>query len=140
MDSQHYLLSFSIKPTVHRQATMNYLLKNRSHPTAEDIYQALKKDMPTLSKMTIYNSLELFVRCGAVQLLQIDKENMRYDIETVTHAHFVCKRCGSIHNIESLDSTMFDLPQRMGLEISSVEIKYTGVCQSCLTKSRFIYF
>ena len=137
MDSHHYLLSFSIKPTVHRQATMNYLLKNRSHPTAEDIYQALKKDMPTLSRMTIYNSLELFVGCGAIKPLHIDKDNTRYDIEMNNHAHFVCKRCGEIHNIAGVASSTFTLPQCTDLEISSVEIMYTGVCRSCLTKSHF---
>lgn len=133
-ESHQYLLLFSIRPTVRREAIMDYLLDNRYHPTIDEIYQALKKTMPTLSRMTIYTSLDLFARSGAILPLKIDKENVRFDIKTDAHAHFVCKRCGAIHNIESHDSAMFVLPQNTNFAMSSVEVVYTGVCQSCLLK------
>jgi len=130
-ESHLYLHLFSIRRTVHREAIINYLLKNRIHPTIDDIYLALKETIPTLSKITIYNSLELFIRHGAAQLLQIGKENMRYDIETDKHAHFFCKTCGAVHNIESLDSSIFVLPKNKNCAIFTVEILYTGVCDLC---------
>jgi len=136
-ESRIYLLLFSIRPTVQREAIMDYLLKNRCHPTVDDIYMELRKTIPTLSRMTIYNSLDFFIRQGAVQSFQVSNESVRYDIETDAHAHFVCKTCGLIHNVESHNSSLFAFPKKTKFAISSVDVLYIGVCQSCLLKSQF---
>ena len=57
----HYLKSKSIRPSLQRIRILEYLIKNRNHPTVEMIYNELLCEMPTLSKTTIYNTLKLFV-------------------------------------------------------------------------------
>ena len=90
LQTHRYLLQYSIKPSVQRTAVMDYLLKNRTHPTIDEIYSALSPSMPTLSKTTVYNTLNLFLEKGAVQQLVIDEKNARYDIDMSLHAHFIC--------------------------------------------------
>lgn len=131
LDSHQYLRKFSIKPSVQRTAVMDYLLNNRIHPTIDEIYLALSPSMPTLSKTTVYNTLDLFVERGAVQALVIDEKNARYDVDISAHAHFICRSCGAIYDIFNLKPSMYQLPQNTEFNIQSVEISYSGVCNKC---------
>lgn len=131
LQAHRYLLQFSIKPSVQRTAVMEYLLKHRTHPTIDEIYMALSPNMPTLSKTTVYNTLNLFVEKGAVQALVIDDKNARYDVDTSAHAHFLCKSCGKVYDIFNLKPELFQLPENTGFSIHSVEIAYSGICNVC---------
>jgi Fur family peroxide stress response transcriptional regulator len=131
IQSHRYLLQFSIKPSVQRTAVMEYLLKNRTHPTIDEIYLALSPTMPTLSKTTVYNTLNLFLERGAVQQLVIDEKNARYDVDTTSHGHFICKNCGKVYDIFNLSPALFELPKNTGFNIHAVEISYSGVCNEC---------
>ncbi|NDP21316.1 MAG: transcriptional repressor [Paludibacter sp.] len=131
LQTHHYLLKFSIKPSVQRTAVMEYLMNNRTHPTIDEIYLALNPTMPTLSKTTVYNTLDLFVEKGAVQALVIDDKNARYDVDISSHAHFICNSCGKVHDIFNVSPTLFQLPVSDKFTIQSVEISYSGICNSC---------
>lgn len=131
LQSHQYLRQFSIKPSVQRSAVMNFLMKNRIHPTIDEIYMALVPTMPTLSKTTVYNTLDLFVEKGAVQALVIDGRNARYDVNISAHGHFMCKSCGKIYDVFDLDASMFKLPETTDFKIDSVDVSYFGVCKSC---------
>ncbi|MDR3653867.1 MAG: transcriptional repressor [Paludibacter sp.] len=132
LESHQYLRQFSIKPSVQRSAVMNFLLKNRIHPTIDEIYLALSPSMPTLSKTTVYNTLDLFVEKGAVRALAIDEKNARYDVDISAHAHFKCRSCGSIHDIFDLNANMYQLPENKSFKIDSIEISYFGICEHCI--------
>lgn len=131
LESHQYLRQFSIKPSVQRSAVMNFLLNNRIHPTIDEIYLALSPNMPTLSKTTVYNTLDLFVEKGAVRALAIDERNARYDVDISAHAHFICKSCGKVHDIFNVNPSYFQLPQSDTFKIDAVEISYSGICNSC---------
>jgi Fur family ferric uptake transcriptional regulator/Fur family peroxide stress response transcriptional regulator len=130
-DSHQYLRKFSIKPSVQRTAVMDFLLNNRIHPTIDEIYLALSPSMTTLSKTTVYNTLDLFLERGAVQSLVIDEKNSRYDVDISAHAHFICKSCGAVHDIFDLSPEYFKLPKNSNFSIHAVEISYSGICNQC---------
>lgn len=129
-ESHQYLQKFAIKPSVQRSAVMDFLLKNRIHPTIEEIYLSLSPYMPTLSKTTVYNTLDLFVQKGAVRALAIDEKNARYDVDISAHAHFICRECGSVHDIFNLQPQMYEIPDSQ-FTIDAVEISYSGKCNCC---------
>lgn len=131
LQTHQFLRKFSIKPSVQRSAVMDFLLKNRIHPTIDEIYLALSPLMPTLSKTTVYNTLDLFVERGAVRALAIDEKNARYDVDISAHAHFKCRNCGTIHDIFDLNPTFFQIPENDEFKIDSVEISYFGRCKTC---------
>ena len=56
-ETYDYLLKHGIKPSIQRLAVMGYLLEHRTHPAVDEIYNALKAEVPTLSKTTVYNTL-----------------------------------------------------------------------------------
>ncbi len=131
LESHKYLRQHSIKPSVQRTAVMDYLMNNRTHPTIDEIYLALCPNMPTLSKTTVYNTLDIFVERGAVRALVIDEKNARYDIDVSAHAHFICRSCGKVHDIFNLKSELFEFPKLSRFSINAVEISYSGICDKC---------
>lgn len=74
INARDYLEKCGIKPSLQRIAIVEYLMENRIHPTADDIYHALCIQVPTLSKTTVYNTMRLFAEQGAVLPLVIDEK------------------------------------------------------------------
>ena len=128
-----YLSGYGIRPSVQRIAIMRYLLKNRTHPTVDEVYEALRRQIPTLSKTTVYNTLKLFVDNGAAICVGIDEKNARFDGFVESHAHFRCKKCGIIidlpFNVESF------LPKDFNGIIEDTYFYLKGVCESCKKKN-----
>ncbi len=135
MNVYEYLLSFNIKPSVQRIAIMDYLLKHKTHPCIDEIYLALCKDIPTLSKTTVYNTLKLFIEHGAARMLTIDERNACFDGDLSAHAHFQCKVCGKIYDIPMPGET--EKPEslvKQGFDIDEIHHYYKGICPECQTK------
>ena len=132
MNVYEYLLSFQIKPSVQRIAIMEYLLKHKTHPSIDEIYMALCKEIPTLSKTTVYNTLKLFVEHGAAKMLTIDERNACFDSDLSAHAHFQCKICGKIFDmpIEERAEEIEHLKNK-GFIVDEVHCYYKGVCPDC---------
>ena len=132
MTATEQLIEHNIRPSVQRVAIMQYLLDHRTHPTADDIYTELVKTMPTLSRTTIYNTLELFREKGAIRVLNLDNKITRYDGKTTEHAHFVCRRCGRIYDVEIPDEIYEQLNKLPDHLVEQTDVNYTGVCSECL--------
>lgn len=85
-----------LKPSVQRIAIMEYLLTHFTHPTIDEVYQALCPKIPTLSKTTVYNTLKLFSDHHAAQMITIDNHRVCYDGNIAPHVHFYCKECARV--------------------------------------------
>lgn len=127
----HRLQEFGFKPSLQRIAILEYLRTHFTHPTVDEIYEALSPSMPTLSKTTIYNTLRSFSQAGLSLTLRLDEKTLHYDGDTSPHAHFICKDCGKIIDITIHNQTLLELPQLKGAKIDSVEISYYGQCEEC---------
>ncbi|MCF0182099.1 MAG: transcriptional repressor [Muribaculaceae bacterium] len=125
--TQH-LVKHGIRPSMQRIAIMKYLMEHRTHPTVDTIYSDLHHSMPTLSRTTVYNTLQVLAQNHAVTTLSIDGHATRYDGITQPHAHFMCRHCGRI-----IDLPLENLPAmpRNGLKVEQVEINFTGRCDLC---------
>jgi Fur family transcriptional regulator, peroxide stress response regulator len=125
------LSSKNIRPSIQRVKVLDYLLKNQSHPTVEQIFRGLQNEIPTLSKTTIYNTLNLFVKSGLVKVLTIEDNETRYDIITESHGHFKCEECGSIFNFR-VDIDLVAAEDLCGFEINDRNVYFKGFCPHCL--------
>ena len=120
-----------VRPSLQRMAVMEYLMTHRTHPTADEIYGALSPSMPTLSRTTVYNTLNLLAARGAVLALDIDARQTRFDGDTSLHAHFLCKSCGAIHDMPVADDAIRMLRPSVPVQVDDVQILYKGVCCEC---------
>lgn len=131
MQAHRYLMQYSIRPSVQRTAVMEYLMNHKTHPTVDEIYLALSPGIPTLSKTTVYNTLNLFIEKGAVQMLTIDEKNARYDADISKHAHFYCNSCGKVYDIMNLKPDAYEVPSGLPFDITSMQLSYYGTCKNC---------
>lgn len=118
-----------IKPSLQRMAVMEYLITHRTHPTAEMIFADLYPEMPTLSKATVYNTLNLLVERGVVRLITIGEKNARFDACMDPHIHFRCRNCGAIIDIDVESHWVPPMPH--GLTVDMSETYCIGQCAKC---------
>jgi Fur family peroxide stress response transcriptional regulator len=128
------LTSKGIKPTYQRTAILGFLQNNRTHPTIKSIHDKLVKSIPTLSKTTLYSTLELFAVKGLVTPLTIDQSEARYDGMTTPHHHLFCERCGRIIdvNVSCANSRRGEIE---GHRIKEVHGYFKGICKDCLKQT-----
>jgi Fe2+ or Zn2+ uptake regulation protein len=75
-------------------------MQSKEHPTVEMIFNALLPEMPSLSRTTVYNTVELFKEVGLVQVLDFGRGVLRYDADLSPHSHFECERCGAVYDLD----------------------------------------
>lgn len=131
--TQH-LIKHGIRPSVQRVAIMDYLLTHRTHPTVDAIYRDLLEEVPTLSRTTVYNTLELLAQNSAALALTIDSRNVHYDGCTVPHAHFLCRHCGHIADLPLESSLRRPSQLPAGCKVEDVQLNYIGICEDCSRK------
>ena len=125
------LKSRDIKPSYQRIVVYDYINNHINHPSVDTIFKVISSSIPTLSKTTIYNILNLFAKKGIVDTLTIDKNEVRYDLIKKPHAHFMCKICGKIYDID-LKSDVCLKDSVEGHKVEDVHVDFKGVCKECL--------
>lgn len=129
-DVGDYLKKNGIKPSYQRIKIYEYLMGTKAHPTVDIIYKALVRDIPTLSKTTVYNTLNLFIENGITQLLTIEENETRYDADISLHGHFKCTGCGKVYDF-SVDQEFLKPTELEGFKVEEQHLYFKGVCATC---------
>ncbi len=119
--------------TTQRTAVFNYLGRVDHHPTAEDVFLAVKQELPKISLATVYKNLEALVACGAASKLTYADAAARYDIRTDHHFHSRCTTCGKIMDLEppaSLELAKLIKAPR-GFQVEDYRVELLGLCREC---------
>ena len=123
-----------LRPSPQRLAVYKYLHEHTlRHPTVDDIYTAISPDCPTLSRTTVYQTLEALCASGLAVKLTVEDGEMRFDAETFGHAHFKCTQCGEVFNIRYPETTSFPQPGK-GFQVKQTHLYYRGLCPACTKK------
>jgi Fur family peroxide stress response transcriptional regulator len=119
-----------VNPTMQRLAILEYLEGTKAHPTAEEIYSAVREKYPTIARGTVYNTLEALTKSDTILQLTVDPAAARYDADTGPHVHFRCRVCGTVHDIDAKESRCLG-GEVDGHRVESVRTYAFGVCASC---------
>src|SRR3989344_7058773 len=84
--------------TAQKQFIFDYLMGVKTHPTAEIVYNEVKKKLPNISQGTVYRVLNNFKEKGEIQTIET-KDNLHFDADISDHAHFICESCGRAYDI-----------------------------------------
>lgn len=125
-----YLRGNGIKPSYQRIKIFEFLMNTKEHPTVDTIYKSLVTDIPTLSKTTVYNTLNLFVESNITHLITIEENETRYDADISIHGHFKCEKCGRVADF-SVDLGMINCDELAGFQINQKHVYFKGVCDHC---------
>lgn len=120
--------------TPQRRAIIQTLLQDRSHPTAEQVFNHVREAMPDISPATVYNTLHELAEIGLLSELDVGLGERRYDVTTTGHAHLVCMGCGRIEDV-SYDYEALALSPRkaQGFQVVDWSVVFRGYCPDCLS-------
>lgn len=121
----------NLKVTPQRLIVLKYLGEHSTHPTTDKIYKDLKTNNPSLSKTTVYNSLEVLEKHGIIQSITISGSELRYDFKHGMHHHFLCKKCGRIIDID-VECPNLGKMLECGHNVEEVHGYFKGICKKCI--------
>ena len=132
------LKSHGLKVTHQRLRILEYVDHYCDHPTADTIYTALKDDHPSLSRTTVYNTLEILSEAGIINQLTISPTEHRYDMSEEMHHHFICKKCHTVYDIEfscPYTDEIKKKAEKQGHQINEIQGIFKGICRDCIKKT-----
>ncbi|MDR0579138.1 MAG: transcriptional repressor [Campylobacteraceae bacterium] len=103
MDFISLLKSKNLKATPQRLSVLEVLNKNE-HPTIEELYDEIRREFPSISLATVYKNINTLKESDTVIEINTQNGKTRYDIYVKPHTHIICKKCGSIRDVDFLDS------------------------------------
>lgn len=113
-----------------RDAILNELKSRCDHPTAMELYTAVRKTIPNLSLGTLYRNLSKLEEHSL--LIRIpDGSNDRFDGNTAPHAHFKCMSCGKIYDVSSAKNDFSTVNDKSISQIFGYNLTLFGICKSC---------
>lgn len=124
LDTQDLITVFrenGYKVTAQRLAICDFILSRKDHPTADHIYQNLKKQYPMISLGTIYKTLHLLKELSLIQELGFNEGSIRYDPDMELHINMICTECEKIH-----DYTCDNVKEMWNVIISEIGVKPKG--------------
>jgi Fur family transcriptional regulator, peroxide stress response regulator len=126
------LQSKGFRLTPHREAVHAYLAGVDHHPTAEEVYLAVKAQGSRLSLATVYNALEALVEAGLASKLAFGDGSARYDIRTDQHDHIHCLGCGMLRDLPPRlrRDALGDIPEA-GFQVTGYRLELLGYCAAC---------
>ncbi len=124
-----------MRMTNQREIILRELKKSQAHPTADELYEQVKKFMPRISLATVYRNLEILSDVGMIRKLEISGRQRRFDGETEEHNHIYCVECHRIDNL-TIDDMQIELPKGKtnGYTIVGQRLEVTGLCPRCQKK------
>ena len=130
------LRNSGIRPTPQRVSIYSFLKNTTSHPKAEAIYEAVKRDFPSLSLNTVYDTLRILAEANLIRRLVMKGNISRYDGNPVSHGHFVCVKCGRTDDLrqsvdEELEKTLLALRGKIDGHIIDHDYRFYGYCTKC---------
>jgi Fur family transcriptional regulator, peroxide stress response regulator len=121
--------------TEQRAAVYRFLCGTTSHPSADEVFTAVRGEISDISLATVYKALETLVSCGLAIKLSFGDGSARYDARTEDHSHARCVRCGAVQDVPHGEIRRRSLPELdtvEGFQIQSYRIEVIGLCYRCL--------
>ncbi len=125
------LLKNGVRPSYHRIQIYDHLLRHNDHPTAEELFVRMSRELPTLSRTTVYNTVNVLRDAGLIRALFVEDQEARYDAVTEGHGHFRCGVCGQIADFP-VEITPLDPEILAGCQVTEQGIYMKGVCRQCI--------
>lgn len=121
------------KATTQRIAICRFALHSRDHPTAQRIYNEVRKMHPTVSLATVYKTLQILTEHGLIQELDLPQSQARFDSCVEPHINLVCLQCGNIQDFN--DKTAQEMVERVTTKAqfarTGQRLDIYGVCKTC---------
>jgi len=128
--------------TPQRQAVLEALAERTDHPSADELFEQVKKQLKGISRTTVYRVLDTLVRIGVVQRISTEEARARFDADTRRHHHILCMGCGKLSDLGGIDlgdmgNLIPDQDKMKGFRLFNYSLQFTGLCAECLANAEF---
>jgi len=119
--------------TIQKELVLNAVMQMHRHVTAEEVYNYIKNEHPTIGKGTVYRNLGILVDEGKVRKVEIPGGADCFDFMLKKHYHVKCIKCGCVFDVDmdeikELESFIHD---KQGFEFLDYDILFKGICREC---------
>ena len=123
----------NMRLTTQRQIILEELGKVKFHPTANEVYDMVRKRLPRIGLGTVYRNLELMAENGIILKLEVGGTQKRFDAATHLHYHIRCLACSRVDDIElPVQQEINEIASRnSSYEVLSHHIEFLGTCEQC---------
>ncbi|MCJ7576476.1 MAG: transcriptional repressor [Dehalococcoidia bacterium] len=124
------------RQTKQRGAILGLLRGGYCHLTADQVYDEVRKEIPSISKGTVYRNLRVLQEMGLVSELNLNDTVSRFEAKRDGHYHFHCEGCGRVFDINEPINKELDrrIADRTGYKISYHQLEFRGLCHDCRKK------
>jgi Fur family peroxide stress response transcriptional regulator len=126
------------KATPQRIAICRFALRSRDHPTAQRIYEEVRKVHPTVSLATVYKTLQILTEHRLIQELDFPEGQARFDSYVEPHINLVCLRCGRIQDLDdpSAREMVARITAKAEFTRTGQRLDIYGICRTCYAKTK----
>ena len=120
--------------TKQRKTILKVLKNTNSHPTADTIYEEVKKEIPNISLGTVYRNLNLLADKGKITVINYANDQSHYDGNTENHYHFRCNNCDNVFDLELnlIDKKINNkVENNTDFIVDNHRLEFYGLCPSC---------
>ena len=125
-DEAETLRQRGILPSAQRVAVAQYVLHTDDHPSADEVWTAVRERFPMVSRATVYNTLNLFVEKGLLRQCTLTEGRTVFDSNTGRHHHFIDEETGEIHDVPWDALTVSRIDDIAGVEVQSYQVVMRG--------------
>lgn len=129
--------SQNMRMTRQRRVILEEVKRLADHPSAEEIYEGVRRQLPRISLGTVYRNLEILSELGEIQKLELGGTLKRFDWNTKKHYHIRCINCDRVDNAPMgfMDHVETALDDSTGYQIMGHRLEFLGLCPECLEKA-----
>jgi Fur family transcriptional regulator, ferric uptake regulator len=122
-----------IRLTTQRQVILEELSKVKTHPTASELYDMVRKRLPRIGLGTVYRNLELMAENGLILKIEVGGTQKRFDATTEDHYHIRCSLCGRVDDIDVpvMEELATQAANSSAYLILGHHVEFTGICSAC---------
>jgi Fur family iron response transcriptional regulator len=123
-----------VQPSAQRVAVAKYALKTHDHPSADEVFERVKRTFPMISRATVYNTLNLFVEKGLLARHVLAEGKVVFDCVVEPHHHFIDDETGRIHDVPWDSLTVGRVDRLAGFDVREYQVVLRG--RRTATRSR----
>lgn len=103
------------------------------HPTADEVYQAVREETPSISLGTVYRNLNTLAELGRIKKISMPEGGDRFDYNLTTHYHATCHQCGKVFDIALPNPQQIaeKIHTETGFSVTGFHFVAKGVCSRC---------
>ena len=125
------------RETRQRRLVYETVKKSHAHPTADTIFEKVRRTMPKISLGTVYRNLSVLKSEGMIREIAGPDRKAHYEADLSAHGHFICTGCSAIMDVTPCPQIEWEgLKDLVGCDVHSQSTEFVGLCPSCARRPR----